>query len=319
VDYGFRKDPHASAVAMSAAISTKAKFALALDAEFRLENSPLLVGFEAIANSFETVNFYGVGNDDGLVPGTSRKFYEVENTRLEGEATLRADLGRVLDIGGGLVGGFSNTKDDPNTLLGQNPDIYGTGRFGQAGAVLRLDLKTRRPGALVEREEAARGSLVLRGELYPALIDVKETYGFVDAVAAASLPLGVRRWELGLRAGGRKIWGEAPWFQLAFLGGIRSLRGWPEQRFAGDASLYGDAELRLDLFDYRLVFPSTFGILGLFDAGRVWLDGESPGDWHTGYGGGFWLALRGTRSIVSVAYAESEEDSGLYVTLGFTF
>jgi hypothetical protein len=319
VDYGFRKDPYASAVAMSGALSTKLKFALALNAEFRLENSPLLVGMEAIANSFETVNFYGVGNDRELVAGTSREFYKVENTRLEGEATLRADLGRVLDIGGGLVGGFSNTRDDPNTLLGQNPDIHGAGRFGQAGAVLRLDLRTRRPGALVERKEAARGSLVLRGELYPALIDVKETYGLVDAVAAASLPLGVRRWELGLRAGGRKIWGDAPWFQLAFLGGIRSLRGWPEQRFAGDASLYGNAELRLDLFDYRLVFPTTFGILGLFDAGRVWVDGESPGDWHTGYGGGFWLALRGTRSIVSVAYAESDEDSGLYVTLGFTF
>ncbi|KPK60767.1 MAG: hypothetical protein AMS21_09335 [Gemmatimonas sp. SG8_38_2] len=319
VDYGFRKDPNASAVAVSGAISTKLKFALAVDGEFRFENSPLLVGLDAMASSFQTVNFYGIGNDREFIPGTSTSFYKVENTRLEGEATLRADVGGVLDFGGGLVGAFSNTKDDPNTFLGQNPDTYGTGQFGQAGAIVRLDLHTRRPGALVETGNAARASLVLRAEAYPALIGVEETYGFIDAVTAASLPLGVRRWEVGLRAGGRKIWGQAPFFQLAYIGGIRSLRGWVQERFAGDASLYGNAELRLDLFNYRIVFPSTFGILGLFDAGRVWVDGESPGDWHTAYGGGVWLALRGTRSIVSVAYANSDEDDLLYVTFGFPF
>ena len=319
IDYGFRKDPYASAVSVSGAISTKLKFALAVDAEFRFENSPLLIGLDAMASSFQTVNFYGLGNDRGLIPGTSSSFYRVENTRLEGEATLRTDLGGVLDFGGGLLGAFSNTKDDPNTFFGQNPDRYGAGQFGQAGAVLRLDLHTRRPGALVEIGNVARASLVLRGEAYPALIDVAETYGFVDAVAAASLPLGIRRWEVGLRAGGRKIWGQAPWFQLAYIGGIRSVRGFVQERFAGDASLYGDAELRLDLFNYRLVFPSTFGVLGLFDAGRVWVNGESPGDWHTAYGGGIWLALRGTRSIMSVAYANSDEDDLLYITFGFPF
>ena len=319
IDYGFRKDPYSSAVAVSGAISTKLKFALAVDAEFRFENSPLLVGLDAMASSFQTVNFYGIGNDRGLIPGTSTKFYRVENTRLEGEATLRADLGGVLDFGAGLRGEFSNTKDDSSTFFGQNPDRYGAGQFGQAGAVARFDLHTRRPGALVETGNVARASLVLRGEAYPALIDVAETYGFLDAVAAASLPLGVRRWEVGLRAGGRKIWGEAPWFQFAYIGGIRSLRGFVQERFAGDASLYGNAELRLDLFNYRLVFPSTFGVLGLFDAGRVWVNGESPGDWHTAYGGGIWLALRGTRSILSVAYANSDEDDLLYITFGFPF
>jgi len=319
IDYGFRKDPYASAVSVSGAISTKLKFALAVDAEFRFENSPLLIGLDAMASSFQTVNFYGIGNDRELIPGTSNKFYKVENTRLEGEATLRADLGGVVDVGAGLLGEFSNTKDDPNTFFGQNPDRYGAGQFGQAGAVVRFDLYTRRPGALVEAGNVARASLLLRAEAYPELIDVVETYGLLDAVAAASLPLGVRRWEVGLRAGGRKVWGQAPWFQLAYIGGIRSVRGFVQERFAGDASLYGNAELRLDLFDYRLVFPSTFGILGLIDAGRVWVDGDSPGNWHTAWGGGIWLALRGTRSIMSVAYANSDEDDLLYITFGFPF
>ncbi len=267
------------------------------------------------------MHFYGAGNDRQLAEGTTSgsNFYDVENTRIRAEATLRSDIGQVLDLGVGVIGGFSNTKDEPNTFLGQNPDTYGAGQFGFAGAVARLDLTTRKPGALVEASVKPRGWLRARAEYYPALIDVQNAYGWLDAVGGISLPLGVRRWEAALRAGGRKIWGEAPWFDLAFIGGNRSLRGWPAQRFAGDASLYGSAELRLDLFNYRFVFPSTFGLLGLVDAGRVWVDGESPGGWRSGYGGGIWLALRGTRSVLSFAYAASDEDKGLYITVGFPF
>ncbi|UCF20723.1 MAG: hypothetical protein JSU87_04745 [Gemmatimonadota bacterium] len=318
-DYGFRKDPYASRVKASAAAATALKAALRVNADFRFENSPLFVGLDAYGTSMEILHFYGVGNNTKLSEGVAGDFHDVENTRIQGEATLRADYGRNLDLGLGLIGGFSNTKDDPSTFFGQNPDIYGAGRFGYLGAVARLDLTARRPGILVETGVKPRGRLSVRGQYHPAFLDVASAYGWLDAVGATSLPLGFRRWEVGFRAGARKLWGEAPWFHLAFIGGNNSLRGWPSQRFAGDASLYGSLELRLDLFNYRLVFPSTFGILGLVDAGRIWVDGESPGGWHSGYGGGVWLALRGTRSVVSFAYAESDEDKGLYINLGFPF
>jgi len=318
-DYGFRKDPYASRVKVSGAFATRLKGALNVDGIFRFENSPLYLALSAGGSSLETVNFFGVGNDTELIDGEPADFYDVENTRVEGRATMGANLGHILDVGIGLAGGFSNTKDDPNTFLGQNPDTYGAGQFGWVGVVGHADLTTRQPGYLVETAGGPRASVKLEAAFNPELIDVNGAYGWLDAVGAASLPLGIRRWEVGVRAGGRKTWGEAPWFQLAYIGGGESLRGWRAQRFAGDASLFGAAELRLDLFDYRLIFPSTFGVLGLFDAGRVWVDGASPGGWHTGYGGGIWLALRGTRSILSAAYAESDEDSGLYITLGFQF
>ncbi len=318
-DYGFRKDPYASRVAVSGAVATELKGALEVEADFRFENSPFLVGVDASGSNLDILRFFGVGNETAAIEDPSSDFYKVENARIEGELTFRWDWRRVLDLGIGLTGGYSNTDDDPNTFLGQNPDTYGAGQFGWVGTLLRLDLTTRRRGFLEEISNEPRASLRLRGQFHPKLIDVDDPYGWLDAVAAASLHLGLRRWEVGFRAGGRKIWGDAPFFQLAYIGGDESLRGWVRQRFAGDASLYGSAELRLDLFNYRFVFPSTFGILGLVDAGRVWVDGDSPGDWHSGYGGGIWLALRGTRSIVSIAYATSDEDEGLYVNLGFPF
>lgn len=318
-DYGFRKDPYASRLDVSAAGSTKLKYALGLDAELRFENSPLFTRFTATGTSFDIIHFYGIGNDAEAIQDTASDFYEVENTRVRGAATLGADLGAVVRLGLSLVGGFSKTSDDPATFLGQNPGTYGAGDFGQLGAAAHLDLRSVRPDPLVVRAAQPVAWLRVRGEAYPEAIDVREAYASLAAVGALSLPLGFRRWEVAVRGGGERIWGTAPFFELAYIGGDESLRGWPEQRFAGDASLYGSAELRFDLFHYRFIFPSTFGLLALFDAGRVWVDGESPGGWHTGYGGGFWLALRGTRSIVSVAYAESEEDSGLYLNLGFPF
>ena len=53
---------------------------------------------------------------------------------------------------------------------------------------------------------------------------------------------------LAARVGGRKVFGEYPWFESAFVGGSKNLRGYRKNRFAGDGSLYGSVEARLWLF-----------------------------------------------------------------------
>ena len=55
------------------------------------------------------------------------------------------------------------------------------------------------------------------------------------------------------------------------------------------------------------------GALGLADAGRVYLDGDSPGGWHAGYGGG--LSFRTLGHAATVVYAHGERGI-VYVTLG---
>ena len=61
-------------------------------------------------------------------------------------------------------------------------------------------------------------------------------------------------------------------------------------RYAGDAAAYGSVELRLALGRMKLVLPADFGVFGLADGGRVFLDGESSDRWHGAVGGGVWLA-----------------------------
>jgi hypothetical protein len=61
------------------------------------------------------------------------------------------------------------------------------------------------------------------------------------------------------------------------------------------------------------------GVFGLSDVGRVWLHGESSDKWHTAFGGGLWFAYLNRRNTISVALANAERRTALYVRTGFMF
>lgn len=320
LDYGFRKDPYASKLNLDGWVATKGRGALRFRADFRPENSSAYVPLDIYLSSLEILHFYGVGNDTQLPPGVEGggDFFDVRQTVLRGEGGIGWSFAPLADLVVVASGGYSNTSDDPDRLIGLVRP-YGSGDFSSLGAQLRFELNTSRPGLFEPVDPKSHLWLHVGGGFYPAILDVVEPYGLVELASGAGFPLGFRQSEFAVRLGGKKAWGTVPFYDLAYIGGEESLRGWPVQRFAGDGSLYGGGSLRLDLFDYRLIFPSSFGVLGFMDLGRVWVDGESLGGFHTGYGGGIWIALRGTRSILSIAYATSTEDHGLYLTMGFAY
>jgi hemolysin activation/secretion protein len=158
------------------------------------------------------------------------------------------------------------------------------------------------------------------GRYFPSLWDVETAFGSVHGEAATYLSGGGRlQPTVALRAGGKRVFGTYPFHEAAFIGGGANVRGFHPQRFAGDASLYGNAELRLELGHFFLVLPGDFGVFALADAGRVFLEGETSDRWHTAVGGGVWFAYLGRSRTVSIAVARSEERTGLYVRAGFAF
>jgi outer membrane protein assembly factor BamA len=126
---------------------------------------------------------------------------------------------------------------------------------------------------------------------------------------------------LALRVGGKKVFGTFPFHDAAYLGGNTTLRGFAEQRFAGHAAVYGNAEFRFRAKRLRIIFPGNIGFFGLADVGRVFSDLDTPGEntWHAAYGGGMWLSLLGDLNTISLAIARSEERTGLYIRSGFHF
>jgi hypothetical protein len=61
------------------------------------------------------------------------------------------------------------------------------------------------------------------------------------------------------------------------------------------------------------------GVYGGANAGRVYLDGDSPGGWHASGGGGLWLAFLDHRDVLSVGAAASSEGTLLQAGMAFGF
>ncbi len=97
------------------------------------------------------------------------------------------------------------------------------------------------------------------------------------------------------------------------------LRGYRSTRFSGRSSLFMNTDLRLSLFRVGgEILPGMLGVLGFFDVGRVWADGESSQKWHPGYGIGIWYDIVG-ELILRFSAGFSKEDTTILFGPGFFF
>lgn len=105
------------------------------------------------------------------------------------------------------------------------------------------------------------------------------------------------------------------------LGGLRTIRGFRQNRFIGPALSLANLELRWTFHQFDL-WKQKFGLIAVpfVDAGRVFDSAQdfSFRDWRRGQG----LALRiswNLATIVTVDYGFSDEDAGLYVNFNHQF
>jgi outer membrane protein assembly factor BamA len=144
--------------------------------------------------------------------------------------------------------------------------------------------------------------------------------GSVEGSLATYLspPQAPDRVTLALRAGGRRVWGDFPYFESAFLGGRRSLRGYSSDRFAGDRSVFGNSEVRVKLADSRVLLPTEVGVLGLADVGRVWFR-DLPGQWRSNFGGGIWISALERTQGLAFGLARGDDGTRFWFSVGKTF
>ncbi len=263
-------------------------------------------------SGLDVIRYYGQGNETARVGNGD--YFRVENTQYRLEPTLAFPIGRgEIRLGPALQ--FTSTTSSPGSISSSGR-LSGTGDYGQLGVRAYATYDTRdNTGAPRSGVRASAG-----GSLFPAFWDVATTFG--EAHAEVATYFGVNapmKPVLALRVGGKKVWGDAPYFESAFLGGFANLRGFDQQRFAGSAAAWGGAELRLTLGQLRLLVPGNFGIHGIADFGRVWATGESSSKLHRAFGGGAWFNVEGPVSTLSVTIADGEERTGVYFLAGFGF
>ena len=128
-----------------------------------------------------------------------------------------------------------------------------------------------------------------------------------------------QQYTFAIRVGGAHNFGTFPFYVSNALGGTTNLRGYRGTRFSGRTSLYLNTDLRMSLFNIGGdVLPGRLGVLGFFDVGRVWADGETSDKWHPGYGGGLWYDVVG-ELILRFSVGFSTEDTFILFGPGFFF
>ena len=285
--------------------------------EYRGEFPGLARGLEgdvaARASWIDVVRSYGFANETRAPRPDA--YYKVQQADYLFAPALVLALSRRARFAFGPRLEAAQTTLAAGTLL-DSLRPYGTGHFGQVGAQAEFRADAR------NQERAASSGLlfVVGGSAYPATWNVarpfEEAHAEVATYLTAPIPTGPT---LALRAVGKKLWGAYPFHEAAFVGGATTVRGFPEHRFAGDAALIGNAELRLSLFRFSLLAPDEFGVFGLGDVGRVYLSGETSDRWHAAAGGGIWVSFLHRSNTLSLAYARSPESSGFYVRAGFLY
>jgi len=271
-------------------------------------------------SGMEVLNFYGFGNETA----TDRPlaYHRVAHKQVTATAAVSVGDGerRYLEIGPTFTYTSTDTMEatgatGSSTFLADH-DPYGAGKFAFAGVRLSFGVDHGdRPGT------PGRGYRLRGGaSFYPSLFDLTEgAFGEIHGRVAAYVSPPGGNPTLAVSAAGRKVWGPEPFTEAAFLGGPHSVRGLREQRYAGDASVLGSAELRVAVA--RIVFPilSDIGLFTLTDIGRVSVGGERSDRWHTGVGGGLWMALLNRSNLLRIALVRAEGRTGVDAGFGFAY
>jgi hypothetical protein len=330
--YGFGLDPFSSQMNFAAAWATGVnRPRLEYTAQVRTRSPATAIVYLAYSG-IELVNYYGQGNETVIDQARSNAgFYNVRQERLIAYPLLETSLlGPLRGHVGAMVKHVSSVPSTGTAASG----AYGSQGMTLGSGEVGVTLDTR-SGVL----SGTRGfGLQVIGRHTPAVFGNSGAFSKVRGEASAAL--GGRLLTdlfLDLHVAGEKNWGRFPFFEAAFLGGTAlppalnltgamigsPLRGYDANRFAGDASLGGNAELRISLGRFTALLPFRYGLLALGDVGRVFASLESSSRWHSAAGGGIWVAVFASAwtfqvgSSFNAMVVRSDERTAFYLSTGF--
>jgi hypothetical protein len=312
--FGFRKRPFSWRLDARGGWSPRQqKGRVELDGRFNRQNSPIFWPFSARVSRLDVVHFYGLGNES---TSGGQDFHEVDLTM----ATASLGLGMSFESGVELSGGVrverASTQENAGSYFDTVRPVYGEGGFTSLALVSDLVFDPLANSVTTGSRLRVRAS----GAFFPGVVDVEDSFGRIGAEVSGLLASSP--WPavaLAVRAGAEQVRGRFPWHKAAFLGGVATVRGYDEQRFAGDVAVYASAEGRLRLLRPRVIVPVAIGVFGFVDTGRVYLDNDSPGGWHTGVGGGVYFQPIQQPFLVRIGAGQGEEATKVFLALGLPY
>lgn len=315
--YGFMDRPYASMLRLDAEYAPFWRGGrISFTADRRFESTPFHAMLFGRVSDMQFVNYHVPGNatSDSALPDT---YFETHDRQWLVNPSIGLALGSWTDITVGPVLQYVTTDTLRSPSLAKERP-YGFGNFSEAGVLLDARYDRR-----LDRENPTKATNRIfaeaMGAYYPTAMDVRSAFGSASLSLGSALVLPLPTHPiLNTRAGGKKLWGDFPFFEAATIGGLRTTRFLDTQRYAGDASLYGTTELLVPLTRFTFMIPAQAGIVGVADAGRVYVDGQSPGGWHSTTGEGIWFGrVYGSQTLTILRTTEPGHTYQIRLGLGF--
>lgn len=323
---GFRKVPYTSSHQLQGMVSFKTgAFRANYKGEWIQTFGQADLTIEGRALSPNTQNFFGLGNNTVFDrAGLSDRFYRSRFSvyqidpavrwRFDKQSyfsvgpslqiyrfSARENLGRLI-MNSSLIGSYDSLTADKNKLF--------------AGITAQL-LKDSRDNKLFP---ASGAYFFLKAIGYAGLNSYSQSYVQLAPEMAIYQSLGKQsKLVIAERLGGVATFGKAAFYQSAFIGGHENLWGFRQYRFAGQHAIYNNLEARFKLMQLgSYILPGQLGLIGFYDAGKVWKNNNNSSTIHQGYGGGLFY-MPAQLTVFQVVAGHSKEGWLPYVTLGFRF
>lgn len=281
---------------------------------------------ELFISKFLNDQFYGIGTYQNLNPSISedQEFYYYESFSFGIESILRhsltqAPLGHTSDVYFSAALDYHNPVDiQQNSFIYQiNPiglEHSGTVSFGTGYIFDSRD----------NEFDPRHGIYGKAGfQLIKDYTSTTDIFPFIESEVRTYYTFHlIRDITFANRLTYQHINGEAPFRKLPVIGGEKTMRGYPENRFVDDNALLLNTELRTWLFGFP-AYEVKFGGTLFFDVGRTFANGTSLknvfDDLKYTYGLGGTSSFFNENFIFRADLGFSDDGYGLYFTAGYLF
>ena len=323
--FGFRKSPYATDQKLSTLVSpSNSAIRLKYEGEFNqvIGHNDVLFNAEFVNPTLN--NFFGLGNKTIFDKSKSIFFYRVRYKYASADLFLRKRFNEILQLSVGptYYRYWNSYEDNAMRILGK-PGLQGMDSASIFGTKDYLGYKAKFDINFVNSEIfPSRGItwFTTLTSLYGANKNSNRLTKLQSDMTIYAKVSELSRISTVLRFGAGHIYSDKyEYFQAFTLGANSYLRGFRKDRFSGSSMAYSSAELRYKLFTSKShILPGDVGLMGFFDIGRVWQNGESSKKWHNSTGGGLYF-VPFNMIMLSATVGVSEEDKLFNFTLGTKF
>jgi hypothetical protein len=268
----------------------------------------LYAGYSGI----EQAKFYGFGNDTVRDSNlSSSNLYDAQQDQIIVNPVIEVPLFGGLKARTGVAFKHASSVETNGRLIGTlQPE--GTNGMSVGSAEAGLVFETSSGAYPFVRRFSSQVTVREAPSIFSNPAAFGKVRGEMTAVYATRVLTNV---QLAVHASGERTWGTYPFFEAAYLGGVATrspldptgvtagnlLRGYDLNRFAGDAVVAANTDLNVELGRWSTFLPLRYGVFGLFDIGRVFVDGQSSSKWHNAAGGGISFRLYTSSPFLQLA------------------